>query len=136
MAANQSTTRNLSDNLLKARPRAKAFDKALGAAIRRRRILLGFSQQKIAELIGVTYQQAHKYETGLNRIAAGRLQQIVTALGWTIADCLGNLDNAPRTSASERKRILAATWFAKLPDRQADAVLGVLRALAETEGDQ
>ena len=42
--------------------------------MRERRIMLGLTQQQMAELIGVTYQQAHKYEKGINRIAAGRLQ--------------------------------------------------------------
>ena len=35
--------------------------------------MLGLTQQQMAELIGVTYQQAHKYEKGVNRIAGGRL---------------------------------------------------------------
>src|SRR5687767_1887843 len=39
----------------------------------------------MAELIGVTYQQAHKYETGINRISAGRLYQIARALGVEIS---------------------------------------------------
>jgi transcriptional regulator with XRE-family HTH domain len=49
--------------------------------MRERRILLGLTQQQIAELSGVTYQQAHKYEKALNRIAAGRLYLIARALG-------------------------------------------------------
>ena len=35
--------------------------------------MMGVSQQQMAEMIGVTYQQAHKYERGINRISAGRL---------------------------------------------------------------
>jgi transcriptional regulator with XRE-family HTH domain len=89
------------------RPGATDFDRRLGLKIRRRRILLGLSQQKMAELIGVTYQQAHKYEKGLNRIAAGRLEDICRALDWSIADTLQALDQSPRTTASERRRILA-----------------------------
>ena len=42
------------------------------ARVRERRIALGLTQQQLAERVGTTYQQAHKYETGLNRIAAGR----------------------------------------------------------------
>jgi transcriptional regulator with XRE-family HTH domain len=136
MAENHPTLTNLPDNPRQPRPRAQSFDKALGAAIRRRRILLGLSQQKMAELIGVTYQQAHKSEKGLNRIAAGRLDDICRALDWSIADALQALDQSPRTTASERRRILAGQWFAKLSDRKADAVLNLLRALAEPECDQ
>src|SRR3954465_14388961 len=58
-----------------------AIDDHVGARIRERRIMLGLTQQQMAELIGVTYQQAHKYEKGINRIAGGRLCQIAQALG-------------------------------------------------------
>ena len=43
--------------------------------------MLGLTQQQMADLIGVTYQQAHKYEKGINRVAAGRLYSIARALG-------------------------------------------------------
>jgi transcriptional regulator with XRE-family HTH domain len=46
-----------------------------------RRIMLGLSQQQLAELIWVAYQQAHKYERGTNRMAAGRLYKAAQLLG-------------------------------------------------------
>ena len=46
------------------RPRAPDVDRHVGARMRERRIMLGLTQQQMAELIGVTYQQAHKYEKG------------------------------------------------------------------------
>jgi transcriptional regulator with XRE-family HTH domain len=49
--------------------------------MRERRVMLGLTQQQMADLIGVTYQQAHKYEKGINRVAAGRLYSIARALG-------------------------------------------------------
>ena len=60
--------------------------------IRQRRIMLGLTQQQMAELIGVTYQQAHKYETGINRISAGRLYQISQALGVEISYFFEDVD--------------------------------------------
>ena len=57
------------------------MDRHVGARMRERRIMLGLTQQELAKLIGVTYQQVHKYEKGINRIAAGRLHQIAQALG-------------------------------------------------------
>ena len=56
--------------------RASLVDHHVGARIRERRTTLGLSQQQLARMIGVTYQQAHKYERGLNRISAGRLFEI------------------------------------------------------------
>ena len=60
---------------------AQDADLHVGARLRERRIALGLTQQQLAELIGVTYQQAHKYETVSNRISAGRLYQLAQALG-------------------------------------------------------
>ena len=67
------------------RSRALDVDHYVSLRIRQRRIMLGLTQQQMAELIGVTYQQAHKYETGINRISAGRLYQIAQALGVEIS---------------------------------------------------
>jgi transcriptional regulator with XRE-family HTH domain len=65
--------------------RARAADRHVGSRIRERRVMLGFSQQQLAELIGVTYQQAHKYERGLNRISAGRLYEIALVLNVPVS---------------------------------------------------
>jgi transcriptional regulator with XRE-family HTH domain len=62
------------------RARAQDTDRHVGARMRERRIMLRLTQQQMAELIGVTYQQAHKYEKGINRVSAGRLYHIAQAL--------------------------------------------------------
>ena len=59
--------------------------------------MLGLTQQQMAELIGVTYQQAHKYETGINRISAGRLYQIAQALGVEISYFFEDVDPERRS---------------------------------------
>ena len=46
--------------------------------------MLGLSQQQMAEVIDVTYQQAHKYERGINRISAGQLFEISQVLGVSV----------------------------------------------------
>src|ERR1700686_5739442 len=60
------------------------IDDHVGARIRERRIMLGLTQQRLAEMIGVTYQQAHKYERSVNRVSAGRLFEIARALSAPI----------------------------------------------------
>ena len=60
---------------------AKDADRCIGARIRERRMLMGLTQQELAEMTGVTYQQMHKYEKSTNRIAAGRLYTLAQALG-------------------------------------------------------
>jgi len=56
------------------------IDRHVGSRVRMRRILLGMSQEKLGEALGLTFQQIQKYEKGTNRIGASRLQQISTTL--------------------------------------------------------
>src|SRR6201990_1756786 len=51
-------------------------DKYVGSRGRMRRIMLGMSQEKLGEALGLTFQQIQKYEKGTNRVGASRLQQI------------------------------------------------------------
>jgi transcriptional regulator with XRE-family HTH domain len=55
-------------------------DQHVGSRVRIRRLTLNLSQSGLASRIGVTFQQVQKYEKGMNRIGASRLQQIAGAL--------------------------------------------------------
>ncbi len=55
-------------------------DKYVGSRVRMRRIMLGMSQEKLGDSLGLTFQQVQKYEKGTNRIGASRLQQIAEIL--------------------------------------------------------
>jgi transcriptional regulator with XRE-family HTH domain len=59
-------------------------DRFVGERIRLYRSMVGVSQQKLAEKLGVTFQQLQKYERGENRIGAGRLMVVATTLGIPI----------------------------------------------------
>ena len=59
---------------------ANAIDKKIGQRVRSRRLEIGMSQERLADLLGVTFQQVQKYEKGVNRIAASRLFDIANAL--------------------------------------------------------
>ncbi len=56
------------------------IDVHVGAQVRARRILLGLSQEKLAEGLGITFQQVQKYERGSNRVSASRLYNIAQLL--------------------------------------------------------
>jgi transcriptional regulator with XRE-family HTH domain len=58
-----------------------AVDRHVGQRIRAQRMLLGLSQTQVADRLDVTFQQVQKYERGVNRVGAGRLNQIATILG-------------------------------------------------------
>jgi transcriptional regulator with XRE-family HTH domain len=61
------------------------IDKHVGSRVRMRRVLIGMSQEKLGEALGLTFQQVQKYEKGTNRIGASRLQQISTILGVSVS---------------------------------------------------
>lgn len=60
-------------------------DKHVGARVRMRRMMLGMSQEKLGDALGLTFQQVQKYEKGTNRIGASRLQQIAQILQVPVA---------------------------------------------------
>ncbi|HTZ35827.1 MAG TPA: helix-turn-helix transcriptional regulator [Stellaceae bacterium] len=60
-------------------------DVRVGARVRLRRNMLGLSQEKLGEAIGLTFQQVQKYERGANRIGASRLYQLGEVLGVPIS---------------------------------------------------
>lgn len=69
------------DNKKKPNP----TDTYVGSRIRLRRNMLGMSQEKLGENLGITFQQIQKYEKGTNRVGASRLQAISTILGVPVA---------------------------------------------------
>jgi transcriptional regulator with XRE-family HTH domain len=61
-----------------------SIDKEIGTRVRMRRISIGMSQEKLGEMLGLTFQQVQKYEKGMNRISVGRLVDIAKILGVDI----------------------------------------------------
>jgi transcriptional regulator with XRE-family HTH domain len=60
------------------------IDAQVGNRVRLRRMLIGMSQEKLGEMLGLTFQQVQKYEKGVNRIGAGRLFHVSRILGVPI----------------------------------------------------
>jgi transcriptional regulator with XRE-family HTH domain len=56
------------------------IDQHVGARIRMQRMVCGLSQTKLGNAVGITFQQIQKYEKGMNRVGASRLQQIANVL--------------------------------------------------------
>jgi transcriptional regulator with XRE-family HTH domain len=56
------------------------LDKVVGRRMRARRRQLGLSQKALGDALGISYQQVQKYEQGVSRIGAGRLQQLAEIL--------------------------------------------------------
>jgi len=110
-----------------------AIDDHVGGRIRERRIMLGLTQQQLAEMIGVTYQQAHKYERGINRVSAGRLFEIARVLSAPITYFYEGIgEEEPRQTTPHRRMLLEiARNFAEIRnERHQEAVGHLARALA------
>jgi transcriptional regulator with XRE-family HTH domain len=114
--------------------RAGMADRYVGARIRERRIMLGLSQQQLAQMIGVTYQQAHKYERGLNRISAGRLYEIAQVLSVPVSWFFEGLSaDGGGVEMTPRQRMcleLARNFAAIENEKHQEALSQMARALA------
>ncbi|CAM5516490.1 hypothetical protein ATER59S_03921 [Aquamicrobium terrae] len=98
------------DNKKKPNP----IDTHVGSRIRLRRNMLGMSQEKLGESLGITFQQIQKYEKGTNRVGASRLQAIASILGVPVAfffeDAPGQEASANRGFAEDSSMAYAAEF--------------------------
>ncbi len=118
----------------KIKPRAQEVNRYVGVRIRERRITLGLTQQEMAKLIGVTYQQAHKYERGINRVSAGRLYDIARALSVSVGYFFEQLEDAGgrEMAPRQRMRLELARNFGKITNQRHQEALSYLaRALSQ-----
>jgi transcriptional regulator with XRE-family HTH domain len=79
------------------------IDFHLGKRMRRRRRLLGLTQQQLANACGVRFQQIQKYECGANRVSAGRLWLIAGALEVPVGYFFDGLAEAPEMVAAREE---------------------------------
>jgi transcriptional regulator with XRE-family HTH domain len=128
---------------------ANAIDSYVGARIRMRRQLLGMSQERLAEQIGVTFQQVQKYEKGINRIGASRLQRIADVLHTSVSFFFEQENSEPLTlqgldlSANTdpvaeflrtKEGLVLNRAFLKIADRNIrETVIALVKAMAQAE---
>lgn len=123
---------------------ANAIDRRIGQRVRSRRLEIGMSQERLAELLGVTFQQVQKYEKGVNRIAASRLHDISNALDMPVSRFFEGMASVRSQGVAEGGRdyvedVLATpegaqlmTLFASIQNpRVRRRVVELVRALAE-----
>jgi transcriptional regulator with XRE-family HTH domain len=81
---------------MKTKTKADVFDEAIGARLKFFRLLKGYSQEELAEVLDISFQQVQKYEKGVNRIAASRLYKMSQILDIKLVDFFENahIENA------------------------------------------
>jgi transcriptional regulator with XRE-family HTH domain len=105
--------RKMTEKHVRAR-RADNRDAEVGRRVRSRRLEQRLSQTELADRIGVTFQQVQKYEKGVNRIGAGRLQRISEALEVPISFFFSNTDGAAASASGKASSVEAGTPLASV----------------------
>lgn len=85
-------------------PRTAPIDSHVGSRLRLRRTLLGMSQEKLGDALGLTFQQVQKYERGVNRIGASRLFDLARVLDVPIGFFFDDLPPELGESVVSRSR--------------------------------
>ena len=92
------------DKLVDSDRAPNPIDRHVGLRIRMRRKELGISQERLAESIGLTFQQVQKYERAANRVSASKLWEMSRALNTTIAYFYEGLSDTPEPVGSNQPR--------------------------------
>lgn len=121
------------------------IDIHVGSRIRMRRTIVGISQEKLGEALGVTFQQVQKYEKGTNRVGASRLQRMAEVLNVQIGFFFeGNLAGDLPISDSQkdpvsafvttREGIALITAFSAIEDRHVrQTIISLARSLSASK---
>ncbi|MCB2092783.1 MAG: helix-turn-helix transcriptional regulator [Rhodobacteraceae bacterium] len=113
-------------------------DVHVGKRVRHRRWMVGMTQQQLADMVGIKFQQIQKYETGMNRISASRLWDISDALGVSISFFFEGLDaRAPEVDeiagdimADKEALMLVRSYYA-IPEPQRRRLFDLAKVLSD-----
>lgn len=121
----------------------RAIDTHVGRQLRVLRASRGLTQENLAEKIGISYQQLHKYETGANSISASRLYELAKLLAVSPDTFFDGLEadeaaSAPLAAASgdsllSRNQMGLLKYFSNVPEPKRAALLGFIRSMSEEE---
>jgi transcriptional regulator with XRE-family HTH domain len=132
---------------------ANQTDLHVGKRLRRRRRLLGLTQQQLAESIGIRFQQIQKYECGANRVTASRLYELAVALNVPVGYFFEGIaiqqppGEAPSTQPANDRDLIAADVLSqketlelirayyKLGERPRRRLLDLAKALQDENTD-
>ena len=120
------------------RKRSRLLDAEVGQSIRHHRKNAKLTLQSLADRLGIAYQQVQKYETGVNRVGAGRLMEIAEILNIPVAGFFdgsrvpGEDPGGESEIVSQARQIMAAFMRIKDPQKR-KAALAYMRSLGEPE---
>lgn len=119
------------------------IDVHVGSRIRLRRTMLGMSQEKLGDSLGITFQQVQKYEKGANRVGASRLQHIAEILNVPIPFFFegspGAIDDENRQESTSdfmnsKECVALAAAFSAIEDKRVrQSILSLVRSLSKEQ---
>lgn len=121
---------------------AHLVDVHVGKRIRQRRWLVGMTQQKLAESVGIKFQQIQKYETGSNRVSASRLWDIADALDVDVSfffeglkeqgeDGVNEESNVPADMMGDKEAMDLVRSYYAIPENQRRRLFELARVLSD-----
>ena len=117
-------------------PNEIEIDKQIGQRVHERRIVLGLSQRALADGLGISFQQLRKYETGFNRIGAGRLYGCAELLGvrpeYFFEGPAGSDTGTPDETRSDEGLKLARAYYSIDDPVKRHRVRKLVRAIARS----
>lgn len=124
---------------------ANSIDLHVGKRLRRRRRLLGITQQQLAESIGIRFQQIQKYECGANRVTASRLYELAGALKvpvnyffeglQTVQQEVNGHSELPADVLSQKETLELVRAYYQLGDRPRRRLLDLAKALRDESSE-
>jgi transcriptional regulator with XRE-family HTH domain len=115
-----------------AKKSPRPADVAIGAKIKKRRMMLGMSQEKLGEALGITFQQVQKYEKGTNRVGGSRMVEIAKVLGVPIAHLFEGASNDAEAVAPPTALDAATIDVVRLMNSAPPEIRPAIRDMAET----
>jgi len=116
--------------------KAKRFNKAMGAVIRRLRMAQGLSQEKVGKHLGVVAQQVHRYEAGINNLDAHYIPKLAALFGVTVADLYehAGIEATAKSTPADDDAFMAAHYVRKMSEPVRAALLPYLQRIVYTKG--
>lgn len=116
----------------------RSVDVYVGRRLRERRTLVGMSQEKLSESVGLTFQQIQKYEKGMNRMGASRLYEFSVILGvfpsWFFEGYSEKAMPSDEPNLCKRETLEFIRSFERIPDEEQKQLRALIMASSKAYG--
>ncbi|MDP9195488.1 MAG: helix-turn-helix domain-containing protein [Pseudomonadota bacterium] len=107
------------------------IDVQVGEFLKVMRLLKGWTQEKLAGKLGVSFQQLQKYERGLNRISASRLYQLSVILDVPIEKFFGNSGASPKGTLLTPQEAVYINMLRNVPEKLREKLISIIKVFAD-----